>query len=1385
MRRSLIVLLILFCGLTAMNAQQPYAGCWHPDFIKDWRPEKDPDRKFNRSSVPLQQRISTGKTQKAHAQQFADGQVAACLTMHPMCSQVPAQGANNFIGYNPTYWQYLDLLIWWGGSAGEGIILPPSAPVIDAAHLNGTRVLGQIFFPTTTHSGLPAWTAQMNTKNSDGTFPYARKCVEIAKYYGFDGWFLNSETVTGTNWGEWVADYLAYAAQQGLTGQEIQVYVMNSGTSGAYIEDVARQKGGSYMVNYYGISTDRVNTRMNSHVSNSWGDRADAFRTWYYGIEQSGSITGNGSDFKTLFPTGGHIGSINIFNPEESIWKKTVEKLLNTPNASGTQAYAAMNTVFSNESKFWVNSSADVSSTNRGSANTMPGLATAIQERSVVLSKPFVTTFSAGLGKHRFVNGEKRGTQDWYHRGMQTVLPTWRWWQTEGLAKAASVFKFDYNWDDAYNAGTSINISGNPADNTEYCIRLYKTEIAVASGDVIRLIYKTSRAGSVKVKIADSANALNLQDLGAATSATDHGWTVDTYDLSSFAGKTMATIALGINAGSSGSGYTAQLGQLGVYPAAYSPAAAQVSNLTVENTLGETVGDLRVVWDRPASSDIHHFNVYLERNGAKTLAGQTRGEGFYIPKFARNGQTERTVKVSVAAVDKNMKETAAATVKEVSFPDIKAPEVSLKASKTLVTAGEEITVIARATNFPETYTWKAAPGAVLVRSGKDTAVYKFEREGRFPISVDVKNAIATTSCVADGMINVSSDTLSIASRKSAGGKIKDVSGYMTASKESPEWLIDNTTIPGGLSEKWCTGGSKEHWVILELGKPREIYRFQIYDCGHKENASDNLTSYRIYTSMTGNDSDWTLALDEKEVPANAAHNTKDDYIKPVRGRFVKFVPYNPDMASTIRLWQFDVWGLELPPPAIESISVSKPLIKPNTPVKFTVKATEDPTSYNWTINGGTQVSKDSNTVVCTFADPGIYDVTVTASNGSGTSAPMTKKAILEVSKVKSDDWHPLTVSSGFSSDFIAESKPAKNFASTVNSQGWAFYTAGADAGGALPLDAQRMLTSAKGVDFRFAPYDANNALKVATFPAENEITFAEQYAMDSLAILGTSVGGFSMMYATLKYADNTQSSMNMIRYENDWYGDPAGTAIGRIGRIKLTADTTYQADETDIQCRMFEKVLTTDPSKILKSVTVSRMGTGASILFAASARRKIELMTLGQPADTIMNKGDNKTLTIPFTLNMTKESDFKITVASADNTVAGISGVNVDATAGKVSFTVGGLKDGTSVVKVTILNGGVDLSRTFKVTVGNTSGIASVALPAAKAWPNPVAAGEKITVEVAGNSIIRLLTLTGAPVIEQHASTLRTQISTAGLRPGTYLLEIRGETASVSKLIIK
>ena len=88
MKKKILLFAILSLFLMNSQAQQPFSGCWQLNFLKDWTPQKDVDAKFNRSTVKLQDRFQDN-TIKANNYQFYDGQVAACLTMNPSCSQTP------------------------------------------------------------------------------------------------------------------------------------------------------------------------------------------------------------------------------------------------------------------------------------------------------------------------------------------------------------------------------------------------------------------------------------------------------------------------------------------------------------------------------------------------------------------------------------------------------------------------------------------------------------------------------------------------------------------------------------------------------------------------------------------------------------------------------------------------------------------------------------------------------------------------------------------------------------------------------------------------------------------------------------------------------------------------------------------------------------------------------------------------------------------------------------------------------------------------------------------------------------------------------------------------------------------------------------------------
>lgn len=217
-RKQILVSAIMLSAMMTAGAQQPYSGCWFPDDVINWSPQTDADAKFNRSRIPLQERIDN---------HYGSGQIETATITNKMCSLTPSQGDNNFLAYQPTYWQYMEKFINWGGAGNEGIFVCPPAGTIDAAHLNGVKILGTLFFMPRTIGGRDGWIEAMLTKDENGKYPYAVKMYEIAKYFGFDGWFINKELDNGkrvNEWSDFIKCFGETADAAGDTYMEIQWY---------------------------------------------------------------------------------------------------------------------------------------------------------------------------------------------------------------------------------------------------------------------------------------------------------------------------------------------------------------------------------------------------------------------------------------------------------------------------------------------------------------------------------------------------------------------------------------------------------------------------------------------------------------------------------------------------------------------------------------------------------------------------------------------------------------------------------------------------------------------------------------------------------------------------------------------------------------------------------------------------------------------------------------------------------------------------------------------------------------------------------------------------------------------------------------------------------
>lgn len=965
--RLFVGALLAFFGPQWAFAQQPYAGAWFPEDIKKWSPENDKNAKFNRSRVKLAKRFMEPALMKANKNQYAEGQVTNESVTAKMCSQCPSQGINNFISYNPTYWQYMEKFINWGGADDEGIIIFPPAGAIDAAHQSGVKILATMFFQNTTvgRNGVNTMLTQEN-----GTYPYAEKLYEMAKYFGFDGYFINDESfVTGAaSWEPFVKAFMAAARKAGDTNMEIQWYDASDYPN---VSMLKTDENTSHFVDYGGGAQDYRG------YAEQIGCTVDqTFHKIYGGIECTRSgLTGYGSSLNEAYPTTGHVGSLALFCPEEYSWKKAgVENLFFTPDASGPKAYEAIRKTFENENKVWVNEKGDPSQIIEGEPTGWQapwrGFSGCLVERSTISSMPFITNFSVGCGKHRFVKGVSSYTEDWSHPGTQSILPTWRWWiENKGDLKVT------IDWDDAYNMGSSFKIAGKLTKG-DHLTRLYKTMVKVENGGTLRLVYKTSAAGSVEVKVGTESDVKNgIVALGSPKTTEENGWTVAEYDLSQLNGKTIYMVALNLKADADIADYSLNLGQLALLPAGYAPTAPTIKNLATTSTLSDEGGDLRITWDWDENADLEHFDVYrVLADGTKQLVGQTRDEAFYIPDFKRNGSDD-FVKIEVVPVLKNDTYGASQTL-QVDYPKATAPVISIKSTQNWLKVGDKITLTATGTYGPTACKWTLPEGVELVGGSLDdfTITLKATSEGEKTVKVELTNAIGTSEKSLNVFNVLSASDYSSVKNVALRKTVVSVSSGTQGGDYLLDGAIEDLSSYYG-SNAW-RGTSTTPEAVIDLGGAFQVYGFRIVDSKFNNNSTPNLSNYRIFVSSDGKTYNEVINATD-----GASINDKKDYIQPIAARYVKLAPYAKDRFS-FNIYEFEVYGKDF----------SKMVV--DVPSTFEVNAGQTKNlvvKYN--LNGDVRNEKFSCKAVPSNANVSIGEIVEDNANGTFTIPVIAQKVI--------------------------------------------------------------------------------------------------------------------------------------------------------------------------------------------------------------------------------------------------------------------------------------------------------------------------------------------------------------------------------------------------------
>ena len=877
--------------------RQPESSYWFPAGLLEWKAEEDEDLRFNVSSVPLAKRADLAELETVNSTQNKDTKVMAVSIMNGSTSGNSPHGLNKMNANTFSYWQYVDLLVYWGGSSGEGLIVAPSADVVDAGHRNGVKVIGTIFMPQAAHGGKMQWLEDLLTRKEDGSYPVADKLIEVADVYGFDGWFMNQET-EGTDEEPLTADHAArmqeFLSYYKEKAPELELIYYDSMTVDGKMDwqNALTEKNAAYLMNEDGEAVaDEMFLNFWWTTEKLAGEellKASAGLAKEKGIDPYDLYAGvdiqsNGYDTPIrwdLFenPEGGTYTSLGLYCPS---W-----------------AYFSAGTVqdfWKQENKLWVNSKGDPSyeADVSGDDTQWRGVSAYVVERTAVTELPFVTNFCMGNGYGFYKNGQLISMLDWNNRSVSDILPTYRYIIENGEGNTLAA---DLDVGDAYYGGNSLILRGDVKKDTESVIKLYSADLDAQE----QMIFTTAAKVRGPEVALDAVLALDdgSEVILEGDKKVGEEWTVVSYDAASLAGKTIKTISYRIKAGEDANGLQLRLGNITMArPESF--GSASVSNVQVLDSEFDEDGmyaGVRLAWESDADSE--YYEIYrMNQDGTKSFLGVSNTDSFYINTLPRTDETNKS-EFEVVPVNGLLEEGSGSTV-VMDWPDNSIPKAAFTADVTLAAPGQTITFTSLCSQNTQKVTWTLT-GSDTESAQGDTVSVTYPEAGIYGVSIKAENEsgsgeashesyIVITDSAAQGLVLLSQ------------GAATEADTYVN-DNEAPQFAVD-----GDISKKWCATGGAPHEITIDLGEVRAV---SAVDISHAEaggeSADMNTKSYAIYVSEDGG------AFEEvRSVTRNTAGTTHDTFA-PVNARFVKLVVNKPTQGSdsAARIYEIEVYGLE-------------------------------------------------------------------------------------------------------------------------------------------------------------------------------------------------------------------------------------------------------------------------------------------------------------------------------------------------------------------------------------------------------------------------------------------------------------------------------------------
>ena len=597
----------------------PIGPAFTVDTLLSWEPTNDPDSDYSRSVVPLADRY-TGFTVNDYAN--PDAKLMVCSLANSKHDATNAQGQESFSSYAFNYWQYATSFVYWSGSK-RGQVVVPTGEFTDAAHTNGVPVMGTIFFDCGGNSSV----VENFVRNYRSV---ADKLIEVMEYYGFDGYFFNEETAVDYTTAGNLRSMIAYMRQQ-KPNMLIGWYDSITDSGNLSYQDAVNGYNSGWVsagVNEFFMNYNWTTQEVNTTVSTMQGLGKSQYEA-FAGLDvQQNCMNTNFSSNYLLNNSNKLKLSLALYCPNSTMGL----------SGDGADFHEV-------ERQFYVNGGDPRSTSSSGWA----GMSRFFADHTTIISAPFVTNFNSGHGKAFYIDGVKSRDAEWSYQSVQDVMPTWTWIIDSNGQKLSGAYDFE----DAYNGGSSIKFYGSLTANKPNNIMLYSTNLDINGSTNIAVTAKNDR-GLMKLVAyygdSSTSSYANCQKATFALDASSGGWTTSNVSLASLSGKKLYAIGFEIGGTSNVSDYQVNIGRLAVTDS--EAAAASASNARLEEIiyLDAYTAEARIKWNGNNASS---YEIYrLNADGTRTLIMETPNTAYYIPNLVRNDD-QADVTIEVVPVNAN------------------------------------------------------------------------------------------------------------------------------------------------------------------------------------------------------------------------------------------------------------------------------------------------------------------------------------------------------------------------------------------------------------------------------------------------------------------------------------------------------------------------------------------------------------------------------------------------------------------------------------------------------------------------------------------------------------------------------------------------------------